>query len=114
MSSRDLLRATISSTLSKASVKALDVAGVTLYVRGLTGAERVLLQKWAAEAQGGGEPVADFRIAALGLCDAEGVRLFEDEADVAKLDGATLGVIAKAILDASGLTDSAAEAATGN
>jgi hypothetical protein len=112
--SRELLRATISSTLSKTSVKSLDVAGVTLFVRGLTGAERVVLQKWAAEAQAGGEPVADHRIAALGLCDADGVRLYDDEADVAKLDGAALGDIAKAILEASGLTDAASESAPGN
>jgi hypothetical protein len=112
--SRELLRATISSTLSKTSVKSLDVAGVTLFVRGLTGVERVALQKWAAESQAGGEPVADYRIAALGLCDAEGARLFDDEADVAKLDGAALGEIARAILEASGLTDSAAESAQGN
>ena len=112
--SRDLLRAQISSTLARATVRPITVAGVELFVRGLSGAERVQLQKWAAEAQGGGEPVADHRIAQLGLCDAEGARLFDSVEDVAALDGEALSQIAKAILEASGLTEKASEAAAKN
>jgi hypothetical protein len=112
--SRDLLRAQISSTLAKASVRPITVAGVELFVRGLSGAERVHLQKWAAEAEAGGEPVSDHRVAWMGLCDADGVRLFDQVDDVAVLDGASVSEIAKAIIDASGLGKSADEAAAKN
>jgi hypothetical protein len=112
--SRELLRAQISSTLSKASVRSLELHGVTVYVRGLSGGERVQLQQWAAEAGAGGEPLADYKVAFLGLCDAEGVRLFDDPLEVAKLDGAVLADLSKAILEASGLTDKAREDAEKN
>jgi hypothetical protein len=105
--SRDLLKATISSAFSKASVRQLEVHGVSVFIRGLTGGERVQLQQWAAEASSGGEPLADYKVAALGLCDAEGVRLFDDPLEVAKLDGAVLSQLSKAILEASGLTENA-------
>lgn len=105
--SRELLKATISSTLSKASVRQLEVHGVTVYVRGLTGGERVQLQQLAAIASNGGEPLADYKIVALGLCDAEGTRLFDDPSEVAILDGAVLAQLAKAILEQSGLSETA-------
>jgi hypothetical protein len=105
--SRELLKATISSTFSKASVRELEVQGVKLYIRGLSGGERVTLQQWASEASKGGEPLADYKVVSLGLCDAEGVRLFDDPLEVAKLDGAVLSQLSKAILEASLLTDNA-------
>lgn len=112
--SRDLLKAQITSTLSKATVRSLEVHGVTVYVRGLTGGERVQLQQWAAEASKGGEPLADYKVAFMGLCDADGVRLFDDVADVAKLDGAVLAELSKAIIEASGLGEKAVEGAEKN
>lgn len=105
--SRDLLKATISSAFSKASVKQLEINGLTVYVRGLTGAERVQLQQMATAAQNGGEPVADYKIVALGLCDSDGVRLFDDPEQVAVLDGAVLAKLAQAIFEQSGLTETA-------
>jgi hypothetical protein len=105
--SRELLKATISSTFAKASVRELEVQGVKLYIRGLSGGERVTLQQWASEASKGGEPLADYKVVSLGLCDAEGVRLFDDPLEVAKLDGAVLSQLSKAILEASLLTDNA-------
>lgn len=111
---RDLLRAQVSATLAKVTIRPLIVAGVELFVRGLTGAERVQLMKWSAEAQGGGEPLSDYKVAFLGLCDADGVRLFDDEASLAVLDGGAVSEIARAVIEASGLTGSAAEIATGN
>jgi hypothetical protein len=105
--SRELLKATISSAFSKASVRELEVQGVKLYIRGLSGGERVTLQQWASEASKGGEPLADYKVVSLGLCDAEGVRLFDDPLEVAKLDGAVLSQLSKAILEASLLTDNA-------
>jgi hypothetical protein len=112
--SRELLRAQVSAALAKATVRPIVVAGVELFVRGLTGAERVQLQKWAAEAQGGGEPLSDYKVAFLGLCDADGVRLFEDEGSLAVLDGSAVSEIARAVIEASGLTAEAAEIAKGN
>lgn len=105
--SRELLKATISSAFLKTSVRELEVEGVKLYVRGFTGGERVTLQQWATEAAKGGEPLADYKVVALGLCDAEGGRLFDDPLEVAKLDGAVLSQLSKAILEASHLTDNA-------
>jgi len=111
---RDLLRAQISTTLARATVRPITVAGVELYVRGLSGAERVTLQRWAAEAEAGGEPVSDFRVAWLGLCDADGVRLFEQPDELGVLDGSSVSEIAKAVIEASGLSSGAAEAAAKN
>jgi hypothetical protein len=48
------------------------------------------------------------------LCDADGVRLFDDEASLAVLDGGAVSEIARAVIEASGLTGAAAEIATGN
>jgi hypothetical protein len=112
--SRDLLKAQISEGLARATVRSLTVAGVALFVRGLSGAERVQLQRWAADATAGGEPLSDYKVAFLGLCDADGARLFDDEAEVAKLDGAAVSEIARAVIEASGLTAEAAEAAAKN
>lgn len=112
-SSRDLLRAQIAAALSKSAVRPIEFAGVSGFVRGLTGGERVQLQQWIAE---GGPAVQDFRVAALGLCDADGVRLFDDPEqlrDQAYPDN-VLRKVALAVLEASGLTSDAAEAAAGN
>jgi len=111
--SRDLLRAQILAALSKDAVKPIDVLGVPGFVRGLTGGERVQLQQWIAE---GGTSVADYRVAALGICDADGVRLFDDPEQLR--DQAYpenwLRKVALAVLEASGLTSDSAEAAAGN
>lgn len=105
--SRDLLKAQISSAFAKASVRQIEVHGLTVYVRGLTGAERVQLQQMAGAAQQGGEPLADYKIVALGLCDSEGARLFDNPQDVSNLDGMILDKLAKEILEASGLSQTA-------
>jgi hypothetical protein len=42
------------------------------------------------------------------------VRLFDDEASLAVLDGGAVSEIARAVIEASGLTGAAAEIATGN
>jgi hypothetical protein len=112
--SRDFLKAQISEGLARATVRPLTVAGIALFVRGLSGAERVQLQKWAADAKVGGDPLSDYRVAFLGLCDADGLRLYDDEAEVAKLDGAAVSEIARAVIEASGLTAEAAETASKN
>lgn len=113
MPGNEVLRASILAALSRASIRTLVVAGETVHIRGLTGAERVQLQAWIKAASEGGEPLTDYKVAALGLCDADGVRLF-DEAALADVDGAALGKIALAILEASGLGADAVEGARGN
>lgn len=112
--SRDLLKAQIVDTFRRASVRQVEIGGLKLYVRGLTGGERIQLQQMAAEAQQGGEPLADFKVAVLGLCDESGARLFEDAKDLANLDGAVLAEISKHIIEASGLGEAARDIAAKN
>lgn len=111
----DELRAAIAAALSpRASVRPLQVDGLSLYVRSMTGAERVQLQRWQAEAATGGDPLTDSRVAALGLCDEHGERLYSDPAALAALEGAALARISRAVLRASGLVDDAVDDAEKN
>ena len=111
----DELRAAIAAALSpRASVRPLALGELRLFVRSMTGAERVQLQRWQAEAAAGGEPLTDARVAALGLCDEAGERLYPDPAALAGFDGAALSKISRAVLAASGLIDDAVEDAEKN
>lgn len=112
--SRDLLRAQILDRLRRVSVRRIEVGGLELYVRGLTGAERLEVQMAATAAGNGGPPLSDFRVAALGLCDESGARLFDNPDDVAALDGAVLARIAREVIEASGLSEGAREDAEKN
>lgn len=114
MSGDAVLRASILAALSRATIRTLEVAGETVHIRGLTGAERVQLQGWMKAAAEGGEPLTDYRIVALGLCNPDGVRLFPNAEDIAHVDGVALGKMALAILEASGLGPDAVEGARGN
>jgi hypothetical protein len=114
MSATDVRRAAILAALSRATIRTVEVAGEVVHIRGLTGAERVQLQGWMKAATDGGEPLADYRIAALGVCNEDGVRLFPNADDLANVDGVALGRLALAVLEASGLGADAAEGARGN
>lgn len=104
------MRASVLDRLRVASVRQIEVAGLSLHVRGLTGAERMQLQEAAADKRA----FADFQIAAMGLCDESGARLFESADDLAQLDGVALAEIARAVVEASGLATGAAETAKKN
>lgn len=108
--SRESLKASILDQLRVASVRPLTVSGVSMYVRGLTGAQRMQLQEAAAA----GETLADYKVAALGLCDEAGERLFASGDDIAELDGESLAQIAKAVIEASGLGQASMEDAAKN
>jgi len=89
------------AALKVASLRSVEVAGRLVHVRGLTGAERKLLQDRAKA----GEPVQPFELVGLAAIQPSGERLFttEEAAELANVDGALVEKLAEAILDASGL-----------
>lgn len=89
------------AALRVASLKSVDVAGQQVLVRGLTGAERKLIQDRAKA----GDPVQAWELVGYAAVQPGGERLFTPEqvADLADVDGALVEKIATAILEASGL-----------
>jgi len=107
MSGADVLK-----TLRTLSLRPVTVAGLSLHVRGLTGAERRLLAERAKD----GHPMQAFEVVGLAACTEKGERLFtEDEAiELGNVDGAAVEQIAQAILEASGLMPKAQDDAAKN
>ena len=103
----DLLKA-----LRTVSLRTVEVAGHTVHVRGLTGAERKLLLDRAKD----NDPLQPYELAGLAACDGEGKRLFssEEAAELADVDAAAVDKIAAAVLEASGLTPGAKDEAVKN
>jgi hypothetical protein len=84
--------------------------GGTFYVRAMTGAERAAYESYVQGAGKGANETRE-RLVALGVCDAEGNRVFRDS-DVAVLQqksAAALDRLLDVILDVNGLSASAAE-----
>lgn len=83
------------------SLRKVTVAGQVFHVRGLTGAERVLLQQRAKDEN----PMSAHEIVALATCDEAGRPLFTSEqaAELANVDGSAVDEIATQILKASKL-----------
>lgn len=96
-------KAEISAAFRKAAVRTVSVAGVSLTIRGLTGADRVHFNQAIEESKKTGAPVPDFLVAYWGLCDSEGARLFDKPEDLADFDGGVLQTVALEVLKASGL-----------
>jgi hypothetical protein len=87
------------------------------YVRGLNGRERsILISKLAGAREAGSTSDAD--IVVLGVCAADGTRLYtdapEDLAEVEQLDGIVLSRLSLKIVELAGLTAKAAENAEKN
>ena len=112
--SRDLLKAQLVDRLRLVSVRSIEIAGGPVFVRGLTGAERMELQAMSSAAAAGGPAIGDYMVAAMGLCDERGDRLFTDPGELAALDGASVATIARAVLEASGLAEGDRETAAKN
>ena len=106
-SAADILKA-----LRTASLRKVNVAGLDLYVRGLTGAERRLLAERAKD----GTPLQPYEVAALAVCTDKGERFFTEAeaAELADVDGGVIEKIAEAVLRASGLLPEAQDEATKN
>jgi len=105
------LRAKLSAL--RVRVEPMTIAGIDepIHVKGLTGGERAVLVSKRFRMGEGGPPLSDGEIAALGICDASGVRIYQDT-DAPELDlmpGEVLSAIALRIMQLSGLT---AEATT--
>lgn len=96
-------KAEIAAAFRKAAVRTVSVAGVSLTIRGLTGADRVHFNQAIEESKKSGEPVPDFLVAYWGMCDGEGARLFDKPEDLADFDGGVLQTVALEVLKASGL-----------
>lgn len=113
-------KAEILAAFRKASVKTIQVEGLDVTIRGLTGGDRVAFNLAIEEAKKAGQVVPDYLVAFYGWCDSEGVRLFERPEELADIDGNVLQVIALEVLRASGLyaggdgEASSAEVAQGN
>lgn len=107
MSGTELLKA-----LRTVSLRTVEVAGQTIHVRGLSGAERKLLMDRAGDQN----PLQPYELAGLAACTADGGRLFTDEEaqQLADVDAAAVDAIAVAVLEASGLTPKAKEDAVKN
>jgi hypothetical protein len=90
--------------------RAVEVAGKTFYVRGMTGAERAeIVRRKEREKNGEGPPVTDADYVALTLVDEAGTRAIPngDPSVLAGAHGSVLKVIAAAALDASILSEEA-------
>jgi hypothetical protein len=100
------------SALRVASLREVEVAGLRVHVRGLTGAERKLIADRAKD----GSPVQAHELAALCLCDEQGRAMFtaDQAASLADVDGAAVEKVATSILEASGLVPEAQESAAKN
>ena len=89
------------AALRKTSIRPVTVAGLDVFVRGVNGNERRLIIERAKD----GNPMKAWELAALCVCDADGVALFttEQAAELAGVDAAGVEEIGKAILTASKL-----------
>jgi uncharacterized protein YbjT (DUF2867 family) len=89
------------AALRKVSIRPVTVAGLDVFVRGVNGNERQLIISRAKD----GNPLTAPELAALCVCDANGVSLFtaEQAAELAAVDAAGVEEIGKAILAASKL-----------
>lgn len=107
MSAQDILK-----TLRTVSLRKVEVAGLTVHVRGLTGAERRLITERARD----NDPMQAYELAGLACCTDSGGRLFTEEEALAlaDVDGASVEKLAEAILKASGLLPEAQEEAAKN
>lgn len=87
--------------LRTASLRKVEVAGLDVWVRGLTGAERRLLTERAKD----NTPLQPYEVVGLAACTPEGKPLFSEAeaAELADVDGAAVEKIAEAILKASSL-----------
>lgn len=107
-------RLSMLNALKRASIREIDVAGIKLFIRGLTGAERLELVSRQKASKDGGPPLTDAELCSWGICTSDGERLCKDgDAELAGVDGKALETIALAILDASGLTPEKKDAASG-
>lgn len=96
--------------------------GIDTYVRGLTGGQRAEYFNALVEIGEDGKPRPkagdnNALLAFFGLCDADGVPLFEDRADIELLkqkNASAIDRIARAVQRLSGLGAGAAEEAQGN
>jgi hypothetical protein len=104
--------ADILAALRTASVRKVEIAGLTLNVRGLTAAEMLLVQQRAKD----GNPMTDPEVVALCVCDEDGKALFScgQAAELANVDGGSVSAIARQIVAASAAGESAAEDAAKN
>ncbi len=107
-------RHAILSALKRATVREIDVAGIKLHVRGLTGEERrELVTRNLAAKEDRTKQIADAELCSWAMCDPEGGRLYQDASELSSVDGKALETIALAILEASGLRDEDQERAAG-
>jgi hypothetical protein len=107
MSGADILKA-----LRTASLRPVTIAGLSFYVRGLTGEERKLLRERARD----GRPLEAYELVGLAACDADGRALFTSEqvAELGQVDGAQVEEMAAEVLRASKLMPEDGEASAGN
>lgn len=98
--------------LRTASLRKVEVAGLEVWVRGLTGAERRLLTERAKD----GNSLQPYEVVGLAACTDNGAPLFSEAeaAELANVDGGSVEKIAEAILKASGLLPDAQEVAAKN
>jgi hypothetical protein len=101
------------AAIKRSTLRPVEQFGVRFCIRGLSGPERVLL----VQRQKDGNPLLAAELVALAACDESGAVLFTAE-QAAELSacgyGAEMEKVAEAILDASGLTAKAQEAAAKN
>jgi hypothetical protein len=104
--------AELMAALRVATMRKVEVAGLSVYVRGLTGGERKLLMQRAKD----GSPLEANELVVLCACNEKGDPIFS-EADAAALDtvdGGCLNRLAEQILSASGLLPDAVETSAKN
>lgn len=95
----------ILAALRTASVRTVEVAGLTLTIRGLTAAEMILVQERAK----GDKPMTDPEVVALCVIDEAGKPLFtpEQAAELANTHAGSIAKIARAIVAASAADETA-------
>lgn len=107
-------RHAILSALKRATLKEIDVAGIKLKIRGLTGAERLeLVDRQIMAKEDRTKRLSDAELCSWAICGDDGERLYQNGDELAGVDGEALETIALAILEASGLTKAAEERAAG-
>jgi hypothetical protein len=100
------------NALRTASVRKVSIGGLDLHIRGLTGAERRLLQQRAKD----GDPLMPHELVGLAVCDETGAAILtaEQVAELANVDGHLTERICEAVLKASGLLPKAQDEAAKN
>lgn len=107
-------RHAILSALKRATLKEIEVAGAKFHIRGLTGAERMRLgDRIIAAKSDPSQKLPDAELCSWAICGPDGERLYQDASELSEVDGAALETIARAILEASNLTNDAQERAAG-